>query len=77
MAFQTHMTDIADLFSSLHEKAKAVKPNQPSKPTSYWVAVLNANKRPTDLNLAEVDFLWVKCHGVRMIHSTSIDMISC
>jgi hypothetical protein len=71
------MTHIANLLRSLHEKAKAVKPDQPTKPSSYWVAVLKADKRPTDLNLAEVDFLWVKCHGVSILHPTSIDTISC
>src|SRR5207247_651835 len=49
---------------SLHEISVASKPNQPCKPSSYWIAVLKAEKLPSDPSLGEVDFLWIKCNGV-------------
>ena len=48
--------------SSFHATAFALKPNQPSKPSTFWVAVLHAHLEPT-ANLKENDFLWIKCHG--------------
>lgn len=54
---------ILDMDHSLfHRTAFTLKPNQPSKPSTYWVAVLIATLKPS-ANLKEEDFLWVKCHG--------------
>ncbi|KAI9789949.1 MAG: hypothetical protein M1835_001330 [Candelina submexicana] len=51
------MTD----FRAFHDKVKEVRPNQPAKPSTYWVAVLHHTKKPA-LAVREDDFLWVKCH---------------
>lgn len=48
--------------SSFHAITFALKPNQPSKPSTFWVAVLYAHLEPSP-NLKENDFLWIKCHG--------------
>lgn len=48
--------------SSFHASVFALKPNQPSKPSTYWVAVLRADLKPST-NLKEEDFLWIKCNG--------------
>lgn len=48
--------------SLFHTTALALKPDQPSKPSTYWIAVLIATLKPS-INLKEEDFLWVKCHG--------------
>lgn len=53
-------------YRAFHNKAKALKPDQPSKPTTYWVGVLNDGKKPEDVQ-AENDFLWLKCHKVNSI----------
>ncbi|KAL6715664.1 hypothetical protein ACLMJK_006625 [Lecanora helva] len=37
-------------------------PNEPSKPSTYWVAVLHADKQPRLDNDAG-DWLWIRCHG--------------
>jgi hypothetical protein len=46
---------------------QSLKPKQPTKPSTFWVAVLKADiKRsssgPSDTT-SEEDFLWIKCHG--------------
>lgn len=51
-----------------HDKAKGLRPDQLSKPTTFWVGVLNDSKKPEDA-VAENDFLWLKCHKVRSIMS--------
>ncbi|KAF2834718.1 hypothetical protein M501DRAFT_963774 [Patellaria atrata CBS 101060] len=43
----------------LHQKAKALRPNQFLKPSRYWLAVLFHDKNPDDVS-AESDFLWLK-----------------
>ena len=48
----------------LHERAKAVKPDQTLKPTRFWVGILYHDKKVTDA-FEEADFLWIKAHGVR------------
>lgn len=48
--------------SSFHACVFALKPNQPAKPSTYWVAVLKADLKPST-NLREEDFLWIKCNG--------------
>src|SRR5262245_30974046 len=57
------VTYSAKVNSALHEKVKAAKPNQPNKPTTFWVAILHERKLPAEAD-GEVDFLWIKCHGV-------------
>lgn len=47
---------------AFHQTVLALKPSQPTKPSTLWVAVLNANIEPSQ-NAKEEDFLWVKCHG--------------
>ena len=49
--------------SSFHEKTKASKPSQPSKPTTYWIAVLPLDKKPEGPKTEE-DYLWIKCQKV-------------
>lgn len=48
--------------TSWHSKVLAVKPKQEVKASTYWVAVLKSDNRPSD-NPKEEDFLWIKCHG--------------
>lgn len=56
---------------TLHNKAKDLRPkDQPSKPTTIWVGVLNDSKKPEDA-LAEADFLWLKCHKVMSTRAAS------
>ncbi|KAI9881074.1 MAG: hypothetical protein M1830_008232 [Pleopsidium flavum] len=46
---------------TFHNKAKALRPNQPSKQTTFWVGVLNDGQKAEDAEV-ESDFLWLKCH---------------
>lgn len=47
---------------SFHTTVLAVKPTQHVKPSTYWVAVLKSDIKPSD-KVKEEDFLWIKCNG--------------
>ena len=55
-----------DTNSSLHEKAKACKPDVPLKPTTILVALLKP-ERGNEGPKSEDDFFWVKCTGVSVV----------
>ena len=58
----THGTDC--IHSSFHEKTVAVKPDTGVvKENSYVVAILKAECKPSDDNVAD-DYLWIKAKGV-------------
>ncbi|KAI9662200.1 MAG: hypothetical protein M1829_006182 [Trizodia sp. TS-e1964] len=42
-----------------HEKSKSYKPEQPVKPTDYWIAILHHEKSPHAIE-SGLDFLWVR-----------------
>ena len=48
--------------ASFHSSAFAVKPSQPVKQSTYWVAVLKSDIHPSN-NHKEEDFLWIKAPG--------------
>ena len=51
------------MYSSFHDTTVALKPNQQSKPSTIWAAVLKIEKR-ADGPKKEEDYLWIKCHAV-------------
>jgi hypothetical protein len=62
--------------SSLHERTKAVKPNQYTKPSTYWAAVLWFDREPAGPKREE-DYLWIKCKGVSVSSSECCFTHSC
>lgn len=48
--------------TSFYDRVLAVRPKQDVKPSTFWVAVLKSDIKPSD-NFKELDFLWIKCHG--------------
>ena len=47
---------------TLREHFLKLRPDQPIKPSNFWVAVLKAGLKLSSSN-AEEDFLWIKCPG--------------
>ena len=61
---ELELTLLTSSSRSLHDNAVRVKPKgQNVKPSTFWVAVLKADKAPTGNN-SEEDFLWIKSPGV-------------
>ena len=63
---EPELTMLTSSSRSLHDNAVRVKPKvQNVKPSTFWVAILKAEKAPTGNNTEE-DFLWIKSPGVSL-----------